>query len=102
MLLAASGLIVRSLINAKNIDVGFNPNNALAISFDLGLEGYDRNARERFFDTALQRVRALPTVEAAGLAGYLPLALDSSSRGVQVDGYTPPQGQTPLASYTRI
>jgi predicted permease len=47
-------------------------------------------------------VSALPGVEVAGLAGYLPLSLDSSSRGVKVDGYIPRKGENPYSLYTHI
>jgi putative ABC transport system permease protein len=102
ILLCASALVLRSLMNAQNMDVGFDSRSALEVSFDLGLQGYEPAARERFFTEALRRVTALPGVEAAGLAEYLPLALDSSTRGVRVDGYTPGKGESPNVLYARI
>jgi predicted permease len=102
MLLAASGLVVRSLINAQNIDTGFNNKNAFEVSFDIGLQGYDETRGRQFFDDALRRVNALPGVEAEGLAGYLPLSLDQSNRGVQVDGYVSRKGENPYSLYTRV
>jgi predicted permease len=82
MLLAASGLVVRSLLNAQNLDIGFNNRNALEVSFDLGLQGYDRNARERFFDDALRRVAGefvLKRRLAFGIARGNGFAIDSFS-----------------------
>jgi predicted permease len=102
MLLAASGLVVRSLFNAQNIDGGFNNKHALEVSFDIGQQGYDEARGRQFFDTALRRVSALPGVEGTGLAGYLPLSLESSTRSVQVDGYTLRKGESPSSLYTRV
>jgi predicted permease len=102
LLLAASGLIVRSLVQAQNVDTGFNNKNALELSFDVGLQGYDEAHGRQFFENVTRRVDALPGVEVTGFAGYLPLSLDSSSRGVKVDGYIPRKDENPFSLYTRV
>jgi predicted permease len=102
LLLVCAGLVLRSLIYAQKIDIGFNNHNALEMSFDVGLQGYSEPQGRQFFGRVLREVSALPGVEAAGLAGYLPLSLDSSGRGVQVDGYQPPKGESPFALFTQV
>jgi predicted permease len=102
LLLAASGLVVRSLIQAQSVDTGFNNKNALEMSFDVGLQGYDEAHGREFFEDAMRRVRALPGIQVVGLAGYLPLSLDSSSRSVKVDGYVPRKDENPYSLYTRV
>jgi len=102
LLLVCAGLVLRSLMNAQHMDVGFNNQNALEMSFDVGLQGYDESKGRQFFNQVLHRVTAIRGVEAAGLAGYLPLALDKSGRSVQVDGYVPRKGETPYVLSTRV
>ncbi|MFN7931418.1 MAG: hypothetical protein U0Y68_26515 [Blastocatellia bacterium] len=42
VLLIGAGLIVRSLQQAQTLHPGFNPHRAALLSFDLGLQGYDK------------------------------------------------------------
>jgi len=102
LLLVCAGLVLRSLTNAQRLDVGFNTQHALEMSFDVGLQGYDQARGYQFFEQALRHVTQIPGVEAAGIAGYLPLALDRSGRGVGVDGYVPTKGETPYVLFTHV
>ncbi len=63
VLLVSAGLIVRSLQAAQRMRPGFNPENAVMLSFDLGLQGYDEAKGRTFQQQALERVRALPQVD---------------------------------------
>ncbi len=93
MLLVAAGLFIRSLQSAQRIDVGFETERQLLMSFNLGLQGYDRERGRAFLQQLEQRVAALPGVESVGLANIVPLGLGSDQdRGVAIDGYTPPTG----------
>jgi predicted permease len=103
VLLICAGLIVRSLQQAQSLNPGFNANNAVMVSFDLGLQGYDKARGQAFHQQALERVRALPGVEAAALADWLPLTLTESSTVVYVEGKTPPNfANLPSTIYTRV
>ncbi len=86
VLLVSSGLIVRSLQAAQRMRPGFNPQNAVAISFDLGLQGYDDAKGRAFHQRALERVRALPGVRSVAFIDVLPLSLDYSSTSVYIEG----------------
>ena len=86
VLLVSSGLIVRSLQAAQRMRPGFNPQNAVAISFDLGLQGYDEARGRAFHQRALERVRALPGVRSVAFIDVLPLSLDYSSTSVYIEG----------------
>jgi predicted permease len=103
VLLICAGLIVRSLQQAQSLNPGFNPNQAVMLSFDLGLQGYDKARGQAFHQQALERVRALPGVSAAALADYLPLTLTESTTSVYVEGKTPPNfAQLPSTIYCRV
>ena len=62
VLLVSAGLIVRSLQAAQRMRPGFNPENAVMLSFDVGLQGYDEPRGRVFQQQALERARALPQV----------------------------------------
>ena len=57
VLLISAGLIVRSLQAAQKMRPGFNPENAVAISFDVSLQGYNEE-RGRAFQRAGARASA--------------------------------------------
>ena len=71
-LLICGGLMIRALQAAETIDLGFNPNNASEVSFDLRLQGYDDEKGKQFQKVLLERVRALPGVEYAAIADVAP------------------------------
>lgn len=86
VLLVSSGLIVRSLQVAQKMRPGFNPENAVAISFDVSLQGYDEARGRAFQKQVLERARALPQVENAALTDNLPLGLNYNSTSIYVEG----------------
>jgi len=92
LLLIASGLFLRALISARNIDTGFDPDGVVTMSLDLDLHGYDGEAGLRFYRELRQRLERTPGIEAASVAALLPLGLPSSIGfgGVNVEGVEPP------------
>jgi predicted permease len=83
VLLVAAGLCLRSMWSAREADLGFDPGGAVVATFAPHLQGYDRNEADRFYRSLLAQVRALPTVEAAGLASHLPLTFELRSDRVR-------------------
>jgi macrolide transport system ATP-binding/permease protein len=86
ILLVCAGLIVRSLQAAQQMRPGFDTHNAVAISFDVGLQGYDETKGRAFQRQILERARAVPGVRSAALTSSLPLALNYNSAGVYLEG----------------
>jgi predicted permease len=77
---------------------GFNPENAVAFSFDVGLQGYDETKGRALQKQALERIRALPGIEAAALVDNIPLSLNYNSSTIYLEGQPPtPSAQLPLA-----
>ena len=94
-----AGVMIQSLLALRDSDTGFDPNNVLAMNVRLVDARYPSPAqRSSFFDAALQRIRALPGVEAAGTINDLPFA-DGSSQSLHLEGY-PPQRE-PVALQVR-
>jgi predicted permease len=92
LLLIASGLFLRALISARNIDTGFDPNGVVTMSLDLELHGYNAESGLRFYQELGRRLEQTPGIEAASVAALLPLGLPSSIGfgGVNVEGVEPP------------
>ena len=90
ILLITAGLFIRSVQNAEQIAPGFDTQNIMLSSVDLGLQGYDEARGKDFYKHLVERVGALPGVESAAVA--FPLPLDAYDYGTRVDieGYQPP------------
>ncbi|HKP05104.1 MAG TPA: ABC transporter permease [Chthoniobacterales bacterium] len=103
VLLISAGLIVRSLQEAQRMRPGFNPENAVALSFDVGLQGYDEAKGRAFQKQVLERIRVQPGVESAALTDSIPLSLNYSSTAVYLEGQpVTPMAQLPLAIPTSV
>jgi predicted permease len=70
-LLVAAGLIVRSFANLLHLDLGFNPANVLTL--DVVVPDAADERRAAFYTALLERIRAMPGVEAAGAIFLRPL-----------------------------
>ncbi|HET6853738.1 MAG TPA: ABC transporter permease [Pyrinomonadaceae bacterium] len=86
IVLIAAGLVVRTLQQLQTMNPGFNPQNALTMSFDLGLQGYDDPRGQQFYRQLTERVQSLPGIESAAVSSYIPLSLNYNSRNVFVEG----------------
>jgi predicted permease len=83
VVLASAGLCVRSLKNLQHLNPGFEPSKVVLMSFDLGLNNYSEPRAKEFYDRLLERVRALPGIEAASLGLTTPLS--GSAPGMSVE-----------------
>jgi predicted permease len=86
VLLVCAGLVLRGLQRAQYLNPGFVPQNAIKISYDLVLQGYDEARIKSFNRQLLERVRSIAGVESAGLAGFLPLTLSMNFDSIYVEG----------------
>ncbi len=86
LLLICAGLIVRSLQHARSMNPGFNSENAVAVSFDVGLQGYDEAKGRAFQQRVVERVAAIPGVQSATLVTNLPLSINYNSTNVYIEG----------------
>jgi predicted permease len=98
VVLIAAGLVMRTLQQLQTMSPGFDSTNALTMSFDLGLQGYDGNRGQQFYRQLAERVRALPGVKSAAVSSYIPLTLNYNSRTIFVEGQPAERGENvPLA-----
>jgi predicted permease len=71
--LASAGLFIRSLQNAQNVDLGFDKDHLVVATYDLSSNGYDKGRGKQFHQMVLDRLRSVPGVASASLAGSAPL-----------------------------
>jgi putative ABC transport system permease protein len=91
VLLIGAGLLINSFVHLRNLDPGFRADHLLTAKIDLSELKYpDRAHRIPFLDEVLRRIRALPGVESAALAGNLPLTYDGDSTYIGVEGIPDP------------
>ncbi len=104
LLLAGAGLTLKSFRNAQNAPLGFNPEKILLADVLLPKARYDTDEKiARFNDQLVERVRALPGVEAAALGSNIPFDDNESDSSFHITG-TPafPPGQEPEAEVNAI
>lgn len=75
-LLLGAGLAIRSMANAFRIDPGFAGRGVVVASLGPRLQGYSTARTEELYRRLINRVRALPGVESAGLVSHLPLTFE--------------------------
>ncbi len=73
VLLVAAGLLVKSFVKLRAVDVGCVTDNVLTLHYNLPKQKYDTPEKVNAFnETLLERLRALPGVEGAALGSALP------------------------------
>ncbi|HXJ40221.1 MAG TPA: ABC transporter permease, partial [Bryobacteraceae bacterium] len=73
ILLTGAGLLMRTFTALQTVDLGLNPDNILVARLPLPRGQYDRaEQKDRFFQTLLHRLSALPGVVAATETSTLP------------------------------
>jgi putative ABC transport system permease protein len=90
VLLAGAGLMLRSVGRLLQVDPGFDPRQVLTAQFSLVGRAYAEDpVVSRFIDRVVERVRALPGVEAAAATGQIPMGGNYDQRGFHIEGRIP-------------
>jgi MacB-like periplasmic core domain len=101
--LVGATLLMQSLRKIRTISPGFSTTRVFDTSIPLTTAGYDVPRAKTFQDEVVQRVRALPGVEAAAYARVVPLGYEPySSTPIAVDGYEPQPNERPTADYNEV
>jgi putative ABC transport system permease protein len=91
VLLVGAGLLIRSFGRLLEVDPGFQRGHTITMRVTVPGSRYPQPAnREQFFDRVLERISALPGVDAAGAISFIPLAGLGSATGYSVIGEPPP------------
>lgn len=100
VLLAGAGLMIRTFSALQAIDPGFNPHHLLTMVVSTAGAKDASAGRAAFFQSALDRVRALPGVTSAGAINHLPLGGDVWGFPFKIEGRpAPKKGTEPVAIY---
>jgi predicted permease len=82
VLLVTAGLLSRSILEARQTDLGFRTGGLAVVSTEVGLIGYDEIRAKALYDRALERVRAIPDVSAASATVRQPLAINYNRNSI--------------------
>jgi putative ABC transport system permease protein len=87
VLLVATGLMIRTIINLRAIDIGFRPDRLQTLRTTLPRPKYaDPQTRLAFYDRVLAGVKVLPGVEHAAFASTLPFTSLGNTTWFHVEG----------------
>jgi len=105
ILLMGAGLLTRSLLALQSVDLGFRPENVVAMQIKLPDAKYpERHQRQAFFATLLERVRALPGGRSAAQMDWLfdMSHSESMSTAVSVPGSTVVSSEPQEVQWARV
>jgi len=92
VLLAASGLLLRSFEKMLSVDLGFRPDHVLTASYSLPQKQYATQLSvDEFNHELIRHLRQLPGVKYAGMTSFLP-GSGSNSTVIDAEGCVVPQG----------
>jgi len=93
VLLAASGLLLRSFEKMRAVDLGYRPEHVTTGVYGLPQKQYSKQAQvDEFNRGVLQRLSALPGVTGVGMTTQLPSNGVNNNQTFVAEGYTPPKG----------
>lgn len=103
ILLVGAALLLESLEKIRNTSPGFSTTRVVTTGVSLVAAGYDDARAKIFQDELIDRLHALPGVEAAAFARLTPLGYGTfSSTPIAVDGYQPSLEEQPSVEYNQV
>ncbi len=104
VLLVGAGLLIKSFLRLRSVDPGFNPAGALTAQIPLSQRKYPEDSqRVAFYTQLIEKVAALPGVQAAGAAMVTPLSGNDFVLGFRIEGRPPyPAGSEPDTNYYSV
>ena len=101
VLLVGAGLLIRTFQLLRQVNTGFSTENLLTMKMVLPMPKYGKpEARRAFYDQTLERVKAIPGVESAGMITFLPLSFNGMNFSFSVEGQASPGDmKLPFALY---
>jgi predicted permease len=91
VLLVGAGLLLRSFLRVLDVDLGFDPGRAAAISVDYD-DGGNPAKRAAVWQQVVDRASQIPGVEAAGISDNLPMSRNRGW-GIAAKGQRPPKNE---------
>lgn len=89
-LLVGASLMIETLWNLRNQDLGFRPDHLLTMGMPLPRAKYDTNEKLRtFYREVLDRARVLPGVKTVGFGSDVPFTSIGDTEGYVIEGAPP-------------
>lgn len=88
VLVTSSLVAVRGLARSLRSNFGFDPQNAMVVSSDLHMSGYNDDRAQQMQRQMLDRLTAIPGVTSAGYIDQVPLSLGGNDSYVYTDSTT--------------
>ncbi len=104
VLLAASGLLLRSFEKMREADLGYRPDHTVVASYGLPRKQYSTQPTvDQFNQELLRRLQALPGVTSAGVTTFLPANGTQGNSAFVAEGYAPAKpGEIDLATTVEV
>ncbi|HSR68811.1 MAG TPA: ABC transporter permease [Acidobacteriota bacterium] len=97
VLVAGSGLVIRSFAALQSTDPGFEAENALTLRTVVSpTAAADNESVVDFYQRALERLRALPGVRSAAAVSSLPLRSFLNANDFEIEGWVRTDGSPPV------
>ena len=87
-LLVGAGLLVQTMHNLQQVDLGYAKERLLMVQIDAQTAGYDESRQVALFQQLLERVRAVPGVRAATYSNNGLFLGNDNGGEIVVEGYT--------------
>jgi predicted permease len=103
-LLITAGLLVRSLAHLEALDVGYSRDNLVVVKTDINA-GVRASITQRLshVDALVERLRLVPGVlDVAVSENGLFIGVDSSTQGLQIEGFRPSRREDTQASFDQV
>ncbi|MGB7471110.1 MAG: ABC transporter permease, partial [Candidatus Acidiferrum sp.] len=101
-LLVGALLFTRSLAKLASVDAGFRETGILATDLDFSTLKLRDERRTSFAVELLERVRAIPGVDAAAIAEVVPLSGDGVGHDILMGVSAPPKTENPVAAFNLV
>jgi putative ABC transport system permease protein len=103
VLLVGAGLLLKSFWRLSHVDPGFDPRHVLTFQVSLPQARYAEPEKQlRFYREALDRLAALPGVEATGAISWGPMGMGSATGFAVVGQPAPAAGEEPVADVRMV
>jgi putative ABC transport system permease protein len=94
VLLVGAGLLMKSFQRLQDVDPGFKPEHLLTMQISLPATKYkDPQQVDSFFQRALDKIKALPAVQSAGVSTSVPMSGFNSAGSFGIEGRTVAPGE---------
>jgi putative ABC transport system permease protein len=96
VLLICAGLLIKSVMRLRDVDPGFKPDHVVTMNVWLPSAKYPKAPDwNSFFQRMIERIEALPGVEAAAVTSVLPVSSNFDRRTIEVEGQPKGPGENP-------